>query len=1249
VPRQAAGEGSAGTDVLLLCFGSGNSLYFLLMNRVSFCAAVVLSLLIGGALPTYSQSLVFNTLAGYSGQGNADGLAENARFVNPSGVAADGAGNVYVADTANHTIRMITSGGAVSTLAGAAGLSGSADGVGSAARFNLPQGVAVDSSNNVYVADTGNFTIRKITPSGVVSTLAGVAGTNGSTDGTGNAARFYEPEGIAVDGAGNVYVADTWNHTIRQITAGGVVSTLAGAAGSSGSSDGTGSSARFYQPQAVAVDGTGNVFVADTGNHTIRKIAPGPSVSTIAGVPGSYGTNDGGGGGARFYSPAGVAVDGAGNVYVADYYNQTIRKIAGGVVTTLAGLAGSYGTADGTGSAARFWGPAGVAVTGMSVVKLYVADSVNGTVRQVSSGGAVVTMAGSGSTGNADSPGSAARFWWPEAAAVDSAGNIFVADTQNSTVRKVTAAAEVSTFAGSAGSVGSADGTGGSARFYAPQGLAVNSSGTVFVADTDNATIRQVTAAGVVTTLAGKPGYPSVADGTAGAAGFYHPQGLAVDRVSNVYVADTWNHTIRKITPAGAVTTLAGVPGCYGCSDGTGSNVGTNQARFYGPAGVAVDSTGNVYVADCYNHTIRRVTPAGVVSTLAGLAGVWGSADGMNNAARFYLPSAIAVDAAGKLYVLDSGNQTLRTVTAMGTNWVVSTLAGVTGLTGSGDGPASVATFAFPGGLAMDGAGNVYMADTANNTVRLGALQAGGAPVIVSQPQSQVVNLNTDATFSVGVLGNAPFSYQWRFNGVPIAGATASNYTRSNAQTSDGGDYSVVVANSVSNVISGSASLTVNGPPFIVVQPQPQMVNRGQSATFSVVASGKAPLTYQWLLNRSSLPGGNGPSYTVPAAEPADQGDYSVMVSNPFGTVFSTSVALAVSGLQAWGDDTWGQTELPAQAYYLIAVSAGARHNLALRSDGVVVAWGDDSDGQCEVPATLPGALAIAAGGYHSLALQADGTVAAWGANDYGQTNAPAGLASVMGISAGALHNLALRRNGTVVAWGDNIWGQTNVPVGLSDVVAVAAGGNHSLVLKTNGTVVAWGENTDAQGNFSGQSAVPPGLGTVVAIAAGDYHSLAVRSDGTVAAWGDNSQGQCSVPVGLGNVVAVAGGGAHSLALKSDGTVVAWGANWNGQCSLPSGLADIVGIAAGENHSLALQSGNLPLPLLLSSTRQPGRFSTLVQTLNRKNYALEFTANLAGTNWSAVTTNAGNGAMRQLMDPAATTAPRFYRMRQWQP
>jgi hypothetical protein len=319
----------------------------------------------------------------------------------------------------------------VTTLAGS-GSSGSANGTGTAATFNNPYGVAVDGSGNVYVADYANNLIRKITAAGVVTTLAG-SGSQGSADGEGTAASFYNPRGVAVDGSGNVYVADYEYHLIRKITSAGVVTTLAGS-GSWGSANGSGTAASFNGPNGVAVDGSGNVYVADYFNHLIRKITSAGVVTTLAGS-GSSGYGNGTGTAASFNSPVDVAVDGSGNVYVADLYNHLIRKItAAGVVTTLAG-SGSSGSANGTGTAASFAFPHDVAVDGSGNV--YVADYFNHLIRKITSAGVVTTLAGSGSLGSADGIGTAASFNYPWGVAVDGSGNVYVGDYGNHLIRKI--------------------------------------------------------------------------------------------------------------------------------------------------------------------------------------------------------------------------------------------------------------------------------------------------------------------------------------------------------------------------------------------------------------------------------------------------------------------------------------------------------------------------------------------------------------------------------------------------------------------------------------------------------------------------------------------------------------------------------------------------------------------------------------------------------------------------------------------
>ncbi|HUJ44066.1 MAG TPA: immunoglobulin domain-containing protein [Opitutaceae bacterium] len=332
--------------------------------------------------------------------------ATGALFEFPASIAADSAGNLYVADTSSNTIDKVSSGGIVSTLAGTTGVAGTQDGTGGGALFNQPGGVAVDGAGNVFVADTGNATIRKITPAGTVSTLAGSPATRGSQDGTGSAATFSAPVGLAVDGAGNIYVADAFNATIRRITSAGMVSTLAGIAANRGDADGSGGAARFNYPSGVAVDGAGNVYVADTYNDTIREITAAGVVTTVAGSPGISGATDLAGQSALFNQPCGVAIDAAGNIYVADTGNGTIRQIGpGGVVRTVAGVAGIAGWGDGPGSSALFNQPRGVAVDASGNV--FVADTGNGTLRKIAADGTVTTPAlAAGANGSTPPPSS---------------------------------------------------------------------------------------------------------------------------------------------------------------------------------------------------------------------------------------------------------------------------------------------------------------------------------------------------------------------------------------------------------------------------------------------------------------------------------------------------------------------------------------------------------------------------------------------------------------------------------------------------------------------------------------------------------------------------------------------------------------------------------------------------------------------------------------------------------------------------
>ena len=364
----------------------------------------LLAALMGGSmLRGQTGDYTYATIAGLAGQtGSKDGAGGGRALPllnRPIGLVINSSGNLYVTDAGNNVIRVVTPTGTVTSFVGTVGASGGTDGSKSDSTvnlsFNSPQGPALDSSGNLYVADYKGSTIRKITSAGVVSTLAGTAGASGNTDGTGSVARFLEPSAVAVDATGNVFVADSGNNVIRKITSAGVVTTFAGTAGAPGSIDGTGSAARFNYPRGVAFDRSGNLLVADSTNNTIRKITTDGVVTTLAGSAGSIGSTDGAAGSARFSFPNSLAVDASGNIYVADENNGTIRVIAtNGSVTTLAGQAGSNGRVDGTGSQARFDHPAGVALD--SDGNVYVADYGNQLIRRVTRAGLVTTVAGVG-------------------------------------------------------------------------------------------------------------------------------------------------------------------------------------------------------------------------------------------------------------------------------------------------------------------------------------------------------------------------------------------------------------------------------------------------------------------------------------------------------------------------------------------------------------------------------------------------------------------------------------------------------------------------------------------------------------------------------------------------------------------------------------------------------------------------------------------------------------------------------------
>jgi streptogramin lyase len=715
---------------------------------------LVETLTAGGSVSAQAQVKVFQSLLTAAGTSSA--------LYHPTGIVMGAQGSLYVADTADDTIDLLTpatAGGVtawnVTVIAGTTGIAGYADGPGAGATFNAPGGIALDAAGNLYVADSGNSTIRMLAPAtagGVttwtVSTIAGDPAASGSGDGALGASSFNQPYGVAVDASGKVYVADTGNNTLRLLTpgtTGGVTTwstaTIAGTAGGS----------TFNQPSGVAVDGSGQVYVADPGNQAIRLVTPGNSggtptwsLSTIAGTPGAMGNTDGGPGIATFYEPVGIVVGASGNVCVADPYSGTIRLLKPSVfpvsaattwaVSTIAGSAPvtnppATGNRNGSGPAARFNSPYGVAMDGSGSV--YVADTGNDGIRLLSppaAGATTWTVSAITGSGTANGPGATATFNQPYGVAVDGSGNVYVADTNNQIIRLFRPAAAsgapawtVSTIAGIALTTGAADGALDSSTFYNPYGVAVDRSGNVYVVDSWNDTIRQLTPStpGVVndattwtvSTIAGIARTTGSADGGLGESTFHLPVGLAQDPAGNLYVADTTNSTIRMLTPTTAqgktswnVSTIAGSPGSTGSADGPGA-----AATFWYPCGVATDASGQVYVADSWNNTIRLLIPphSGTASwTVATIAGspapaVPGTASGPGASATFNFPYGMAVDGSGNVYVADQSGNSLRMLTPLTAGdgkvaWTVGTVLA------TGDALAGQTTFTAPGGLALD-------------------------------------------------------------------------------------------------------------------------------------------------------------------------------------------------------------------------------------------------------------------------------------------------------------------------------------------------------------------------------------------------------------------------------------------------------------------------------------------------------------------------------------------------------------------
>jgi uncharacterized protein (TIGR03437 family) len=717
---------------------------------------------------------IITTLAGTGVRGFSgdNGPGSSAMLLDPYAVAVDAAGNVYICDRFNSRIRKVTPAGIITMVAGN-GTQGSLGdgGPATSAQLNQPSGIAVDSAGNLYIADHNNARVRKVTPGGTITTVAGPGPLNGNLgDGGPATSAAVSPSGVAVDSAGNLYIAD--NNRIRKVTAGGTISTIAGGGGTAGDGGPATSAALSTGLGGVAVDTAGNVYIGETGTSRVRKVTPAGIITTVAGGA-SIGGNFGDGGlatNASLSLPIGVNLDSAGNLYIADSNYNRIRKVsasAGAAAISVSPTSLSFAYAIGAATPASrtltVSSPTGILTVTSSAASSgawlsvtpasgptpltlnvsvnpasLIAATYNGTITitpppgagttsltvavslLVTTGtGAINTVAGNAVQGSSGDGGPATRagLFKPIGVATDNGGNFYIADAGNYRIRKVNSAGVISTVAGN-GTIGSS-GDGGAATSAALnpplngyQGIAADTSGNLYVADFNNNRIRKVNSAGIISTVAGN-GLPisSGDGGPATSAGIAGPQGVAIDTAGNLYIPELLGARVRKVTPAGVIGTVAG-SGAPGFSGDGGPATG---ATFYAPIAVTVDAAGNLYIADTTSARVRKVNAAGTITTVAGNGAHGFSGDGGPATSAALDPLGLAVDSAGNLFIADQNNR----IRKVNTTGIISTISGdgETGFRGDG-GPAINAEFFSPSDVALDPSGNLYIADTNNNRIR---------------------------------------------------------------------------------------------------------------------------------------------------------------------------------------------------------------------------------------------------------------------------------------------------------------------------------------------------------------------------------------------------------------------------------------------------------------------------------------------------------------------------------------------------
>jgi len=696
--------------------------------------------LLAWIIPVSGQQYTISTVVGGLPPATPS-IASMAAVGASQGLAVDPLGSVYFGSLF-HCVFKVDSHDNLSRQAGTCrpGYSGD-NGDSASAQLNLPSGVAL-YDGRLYIADRKNNRIRMVSQTGKITTIAGI-GTPGYSGDNGQAtgAQLNGPAGIALDSFGNLYIADTDNHVIREVFPDGTIITLAGTGIQGYSGDGgQPTSAQLNSPVSVAIDASGALYIADTGNQRIREVAGG-AIFTLAGN-GTVGyAGDGGfAAGAELWLPRGVAVDASGNVYIADTSNNRVRRVSGGVITSVAGNGtAGYSGDGGAATSAQLNGPTSVAID--SSGNLYIVDGDNDVVRIVSAG-TISTFAGVRRS-NRPRVGELADnafLGLPSSTALDSSGNLYIADTVHNRILKV-ADGNVATVAGTGFAGYSGDGLAATdGELNGPTGVAVDSSDNLYIADRRNNRVRMVSG-GIISTLAGDGTRGFSGDnGPASKAALWNPYAVAVHGDA-LYISDSGNSRVRQVS-GGMISTFAGA----GKSGDSGDGGKATDAELGSPTGLAVDLSGNVYIADTAAHRIRMVGN-GIISTLAG-TGVRGySGDGdQARDAQLDSPTGVAVDSDGTVYIADTNNSRIRQLATTG---IITTIAGngTVGYVGDG-GDAIAAELYSPTGLSV-ASGRIYLADKGNNSVRI--LAASGAATMTSPtPGSTLTSSSVTFQWSAG-------------------------------------------------------------------------------------------------------------------------------------------------------------------------------------------------------------------------------------------------------------------------------------------------------------------------------------------------------------------------------------------------------------------------------------------------------------------------------------------------------------------